>query len=100
MRKQIDELDSHLFSKINKIEELRKGRRDLKINITPIVVVCDGDSKNNDGFSIVSINGIKKCIEENKTEELSSNDFKILVATIEGTNALNKKKTGIYLMKS
>ena len=92
MRKQIDELDSHLFSKINKIEELRKGRRDLKINITPIVVVCDGDSKNNDGFSIVSINGIKKCIEENKTEELSSNDFKILVATIEGTKRSKQKK--------
>ena len=53
MRKQIDELDSHLFSKINKIEELRKGRRDLKINITPMLLYVMEILKTNRRFFLL-----------------------------------------------
>lgn len=89
--KQIDELDSHLFSKINKVEELRKGRRDLKINITPIVVVCDNSQKEEEVVTI-KLNEIKETIEKNKAQELTDKEFNILVATIEGTKRSKQKK--------
>ena len=92
VRKQLDDLDSFLFSKINKIEELRKGRRDLKINITPVLVVCDGNLLKDEDLQIISLNEIKTCIEYNKTEELSSDNFKVLIATIEGTKRTKQKK--------
>lgn len=92
MRDQIDELDSHLFGKINKIEELRRGRRNLKINITPVVVICNGGVECDEDFPVISINEIRNCIERNRAEELSSHDFKILVATIEGTKRSKQKK--------
>lgn len=92
VRKQLDDLDSFLFSKINKIEELRKSRRDLKINITPVLVVCDGNLLKDENLQIISLNEIKTCIEHNKTKELSSDNFKVLIATIEGTKRTKQKK--------
>lgn len=87
-KSKLDELDSHIFSKINKREEFRLNRRELKINVTPYVFIHNSSS-NTEG--IINLSSVENVIKQNKSASLTSEEFLILVATIEGTLNLKKK---------
>lgn len=87
-KKKLDELDSHIFAKINKRDEFRLDRRNLKIKVTPYVFI---NNSNADKSDVVSLNDIDTIIEDNKTTVLSDDEFDILTSTIEGTLNIKKK---------
>lgn len=87
-RKKINELDSHIFAKINKREEFRLDRRNLKIKVSPYIFINNSKSEEKD---IISLEDVEKIILDNKTEVLNHEEFNILTATIEGTLNLKKK---------
>jgi superfamily I DNA and RNA helicase len=89
-RKKINDLDSHIFSRLNKIDDLRIRRRELKINITPILFVPQEQDILDDDF--VSLSQIKNLILSNEKEELSSEEYLLLTSAIEGTVHLRNKK--------
>lgn len=89
-KKKLDTVDSHIFSKINKHEEFRLKRRDLKINVTPYIFIDSSNEITDEETITISI--LKKCIESNKKETLSDNEFLLLQSVIEGTVYLRKKK--------
>lgn len=88
-KKKLDDLDSHIFSKINKIEELRIRRRELKIKVTPLFFI---NSKLDSKEEIVTPSNLKRSIEENRKENLSDDEYKMLISAIEGTVHLRNKK--------
>lgn len=87
-KSKIDELDSHIFSKINKREEFRLNRRELKIKVSPYFYIENSGLLDED---VISSEDIEVVIKKNKTKSLSEDEFLILVATIEGTLNLKKK---------
>lgn len=87
-RKKINELDSHIFAKINKREEFRLDRRNLKIKVSPYIFINNSKSEEKD---IISLEDVEKIILDNKTEVLNDEEYNILTATIEGTLNLKKK---------
>lgn len=91
-RRKIESLDSHIFSKVNKREEFRIGRRDLKINLTPFFVVPNLKNPQ-EGF--ITIADVPQSITANEKTKLTESEFDILVATIEGTVNLKSKKDRI-----
>lgn len=94
-KSKFDELDSHIFSKINKREEFRLDRRSLKIKVTPLVFIKSSNSENKD---IINLNDVDRVITSNETVELTLGEFNVLTATIEGT--LNLKKKADRIIKS
>jgi superfamily I DNA and RNA helicase len=88
-RKKLDDLDSHIFSKINKLDELRVKRRELKINVTPLIFL---NSEYIQDEEMVNLTNLKTAIEDNKKDELSYEEFKLLLSVIEGTVHLRNKK--------
>lgn len=88
-RKKLDDLDSHIFSKINKLDELRVKRRELKINVTPLIFL---NSDNIQDDEMVNLNNLKVVIENNRKDELSNEEFQLLLSAIEGTVHLRNKK--------
>lgn len=88
-RDKLEELDSHIFAKVNKHEQFRRGRRELKINVTPYVFVGSLTGKHDE---FIGPNDIGQCINENKKESLSSEDYDLLVAVIEGTVNIKHQK--------
>lgn len=91
-RKKINELDSHIFAKINKREEFRLDRRSLKIKVSPYIFINNSKSDEED---ILSLEDIENAIVENKTQILTDIEFNLLSATIEGTVNLKKKSDRI-----
>lgn len=91
-RKKINELDSHIFAKINKREEFRLDRRSLKIKVSPYIFINNSKSDEED---ILSLEDIENAIFENKTQTLTDIEFDLLSATIEGTINLKKKSDRI-----
>ena len=91
-RKKINELDSHIFAKINKREEFRLDRRTLKIKVTPYIFINNSKSEIED---ILSLEDVEEAIKNNKTETLTDLEFDLLSATIEGTLNLKKKSDRI-----
>lgn len=87
-KSKLNELDSHIYAKINKREEFRFERRKLKIKVSPYVFINNSHS---DEFDVVSLEDIDRIIDENKTVILTQDEFDILTATIEGTLNLKKK---------
>lgn len=87
-KRKLDELDSHIFAKINKRDEFRIDRRNLKIKVTPYVFINNSNLGNPD---VISLKDIDNIIEANKTTILSNDEFNILTATIEGTLNIKKK---------
>jgi superfamily I DNA and RNA helicase len=87
---KLDELDSHIFSKINKSEELRLRRRELKINVSPYVFINSNDE--NIDENVIGITGIESAIFGNEKETLDEDEYRILIAIIEGTATLKRKK--------
>lgn len=89
-RKKLDDLDSHIFSKINKLDELRIKRRELKIRVTPFIFI--NSDKIPDDEEIVNVSTLRSCIYDNQKETLSENEYKLLLSAIEGTVHLRNKK--------
>jgi len=87
-KKKLNDLDSHIFAKINKREEFRLDRRNLKIKVSPYVFINHSKTSQND---IISLEDIDRIIEENRASILTEDEFSILTATIEGTLNLKKK---------
>lgn len=87
-KKKLDELDSHIFAKINKRDEFRLDRRNLKIKVTPYIFINNSTSNKSD---VISLSDIDKIIEINRTTILSDEEFAILTATIEGTLNIKRK---------
>ena len=88
---KLDDLDSHIFSKINKYDDFRLRRRELKINVSPYIVL----SRDADGLgdeSIIDVTSSHQIIADNKKEILSDDEYALLVAVIEGTVNLKHKK--------
>jgi superfamily I DNA and RNA helicase len=86
-------LDSHIFSKINKLEELRIKRRELKIKVTPLIFINSDDLPKDS--ELVNSALLKECIQENKKETLSTEEYNLLLSAIEGTVHLRNKKDRI-----
>jgi superfamily I DNA and RNA helicase len=89
-KRKLDDLDGHIFSKINKYDEFRLQRRELKIKVTPLVFVNSDKPSPSDEF--VNVRNLHLCIESNKKTILTENEFELLVSIIEGTVRLRKKK--------
>ncbi|NLR58860.1 ATP-binding domain-containing protein [Chitinophaga polysaccharea] len=88
-----ENLDSFIYAKINKREELRIRRRELKINLTPIFYVSDlQQAESKDDIKLISINEVLETITENQKEILTDEEFDILSATVEGSQSLKNKK--------
>ncbi len=88
-RKKMDDLDSHIFSRINKVESLRLKRRELKIYVTPKIFINHEDI---DFDEFVNLATLKDAIVENEKEVLSDEDFQYLTSAVEGTVHLRNKK--------
>lgn len=89
-KKKMDDLDGHIFSRINKVDELRIKRRDLKINVTPKVFINSENPILSDDF--VNLNSVKDLILENEKEILTDEEFLLLSSAIEGSIHLRNKK--------
>lgn len=89
-KKKMDDLDGHIFSRINKVDELRIKRRELKINVTPKIFINEANINVDDDF--VNVDTVKAIIEENKKQNLTEEEFLILSAAIEGGIHLRNKK--------
>lgn len=89
-KRKLDELDSHIFSRINKIDELRIKRRELKINVSPVVFINSQSASDTDEH--ISFNTLKDFILNNKKDVLNQEEFEQLVSSIEGTVHLRNKK--------
>lgn len=87
-KKKLNELDSHIFAKINKREEFRLDRRSLKIKVSPIIFINNYSLIEQD---IISLKDVDQIIESNKTITLTNDEYNILTATVEGTLNLKKK---------
>jgi len=89
-KKKMDDLDGHIFARINKVEELRLKRRELKINVTPKIFINENLSQEED--DVLNISTVKKVILDNKKTELSEEEFLLLSSAIEGSIHLRNKK--------
>jgi superfamily I DNA and RNA helicase len=87
---KLDDLDSHIFSKINKYDALRLKRRELKINVTPYVFVGNQDVSNDETF--IGMGDIRDVVIRNSKEVLNDEEFQLLIAIIEGTANLKLRK--------
>ncbi|MES2827110.1 MAG: hypothetical protein V4687_03115 [Bacteroidota bacterium] len=93
---ELDEIDRLIFAKILKdAPKLRKGRRELKVNIKSIVflnnyVVTDENEIEFDDFNIVkSVLDLDAFLRYDRNP-LSDEDYKDLKATIEGSKGIQK----------
>lgn len=89
-KKKMDDLDGHIFSRINKVDELRIKRRELKINITPKIFVNSTDTDLKEDFLILS--QVKDAIIANEKDTLNDEEFLLLSSAIEGSIHLRNKK--------
>lgn len=87
---KLDELDGHIVGRIGKVNDLRIGRRELKINVTPKFFIADHiDVK---GEDYVKAGNLGDIIENNKKQFLTDDEFQILTSVIEGSYHLISKK--------
>lgn len=89
-KKKMDDLDGHIFSRINKVDELRIKRRDLKINVTPKVFINSENINLSDDF--INLNSVKDVIVNNEKDTLTGEEFLLLSSAIEGSIHLRNKK--------
>lgn len=89
-KKKMDDLDGHIFARINKVDELRLKRRELKIFVTPKIFVNSEIVNPNEDF--INLNQVKDSILQNEKEFLSEEEFLMLSSAIEGSVHLRNKK--------
>lgn len=87
---KMDDLDSHIFSRINKTEDLRISRRELKINVTPKIFVNQPRDLHHEDF--VNLNSVHETIKKNKKEVLNDDELIVLTSVIEGSIHIKNKK--------
>ena len=68
---KLDELDSYVYARINKREEFRKSRRELKINVVPYIFIPDSESDDPD---VVTNPDIERIIRDNESVELTGDE--------------------------
>ena len=85
---KLDELDSYVYARINKREEFRKSRRELKINVVPYIFIPDSESDDPD---VVTNPDIERIIRDNESVELTGDEFDLLTSLIEGSTNLKRK---------
>lgn len=86
----LDNLDVSIINRLNKRSELRKRRRELKFNVTLLVVAGRDDIVNDRKY--ISLPCLKQAIEENSSTPLTDDEFNILLSCIDGTSRLTIKK--------
>lgn len=86
----LDDLDVSIINRLNKRSELRKNRRELKFNVT-LLIVSERDEIINDR-EYVSIPNLKKVISSNENVQLTEDEFNVLLSCIDGTSRLTTKK--------
>lgn len=86
----MDTLDVTFFSKFSKFSDLRSSKRALKFPLRSFVVCAE--DKEDSGVKYISIPKIREAIENVDSEELSDDDFNLVVGCIEGTTKLITKK--------
>ena len=91
--RKLDDLDGHIMSKIFKRDEFKVDRRTFKINVTPKIFITNYSGSEPD---IISQEQLRSTIFDNKVEELSVDEFNLLVAVIEGTVNLKKKSDSAF----
>ena len=78
------------MSKFSKFSDLRSSKRALKFPLRSFVVCAE--DKEDSGVKYISIPKIREAIENVDSEELSDDDFNLVVGCIEGTTKLITKK--------
>ena len=86
----LDNLDVSIINRLNKRSELRKRRRELKFNVTLLVVAGRDDIINDRKY--ITLPCLKQSIEENSSTPLTDDEFNILLSCIDGTSRLTIKK--------
>lgn len=86
----LDDLDVSIINRLNKRSELRKGRRELKFNVT-LLIISEKDEIVEER-KYVSLPCLKQAIEANETTQLTDDEFNILLSCIDGTSRLTTKK--------
>ncbi|CAM3045746.1 Superfamily I DNA and RNA helicases [Flavobacterium succinicans] len=89
-KKKMDDLDGHIFARINKVDELRIKRRELKIFVTPKIFVNSEITISSDEF--INLNLVEDAILQNEKEILTEEEFLLLSSAIEGSVHLRNKK--------
>lgn len=90
----MENLDASIFDRLIKKPELREGRRNLKINVTPYIVLpaaCK-EPREVDGFTYIIEKQIETVIKNNKGTKLSEDEYRALISSIDGTSRLQTKK--------
>lgn len=88
----LETLDTLIFSRLIKSEYLKKGRRELKFPITPVIFKPDGGENITDDFACVtSIGEIKDLVLSHKSQQLTPSEFNELKALLEGSKVIPKK---------
>lgn len=87
---RLREIDRLIYAKILKESpKLQRGRRDLKVEITPVIYLHKGDANASSEFNIVySEKQLREIIHSSEMDALSKEDFKDLKATIEGSKGI------------
>lgn len=91
----LTELDNYLYTKLlRNSRNLRKGR-DLKVKITPVIYLNNYESESElpdlkEFVSVYTLQQVKELIETNQDNPLTSDEFKDVKATIEGSKGLSK----------
>lgn len=87
----LESLDSNLFKKFVSRTELRRSKRELKFDVTGIVLWNETKEKNDTQFS--TIDDFIRLIEEHKMESpLTEDEYTILVSCIDNTTKMITKK--------
>ena len=78
-----------------KFPTLRKGRKELKYDILPVIV---GNYENSlkDGFKLCKADDIPSVITEHDNTNIDENDFALIIGCIEGTARMITKKERKY----
>ncbi|MEY4902756.1 MAG: hypothetical protein RLZZ292_571 [Bacteroidota bacterium] len=104
----LNRMDTLLYAKIFKdAPKLQKGRRNLKINVLPVIYFSTGGAEEvgSDLFDseitvIYEKSTLLKQIEDNQTDILTEEEFIDLIATIEGSKGIMKPSERILKDKN
>lgn len=88
--KMYEDMDSRLFSKFSKRAELRKGRRELNFYLNGIVISKKDFEQ--DEIQYVTIPSLKKYISSVVSDNISDEQYKLILSCIEGTTKIKTKK--------
>lgn len=87
----LDSLDSNLYKKFVSRSELRKSRRELKFEVTGIILYSETKMENNTQFS--TIDNLLDIINKNRLDApLTDDEYTLMVSCIDNTTKMVTKK--------